>query len=183
MRLKTFSKPFRPSSRLDPCSLCFYFCDFSLVCVCVFAGLMLAHDCEDSTPSSQKKGRKATRDCAALNIAPYREERSSQVLSTPLPATTTPLSDSSSPNRSRSLALSLSLALSPTLCLPLATREFACPPSPSREARFLEIFLTAYLQASTSPLASFTPPLFLALAAASRSDRSFSASRSLCNEL
>ena len=54
------------------------------------------------------------RACAVVNIAPYREERSSQVLSAPLPATTTHLSDSSSPDRSRSLALSLSLALSPT---------------------------------------------------------------------
>ena len=119
----------------------------------------------------------------ALNIAPYREGRSSQVLSAPLPATTTHLSDSSSPDRSRSLALSLSLALSPTLCLPLATSLRVSPRSHTRNvsSRYSAPPACNPLPLHLLYIASSTPPLSLALAAASRTDRSLSASRSLCN--
>ena len=79
--------------------------------------------------------------------------RSSQVLSAPLPAMTTPLTVSSSPDHSRSQPLSRSQ--SPVLSA--SSHEFACQPSLSHEERFLEMFPTTCLQASTSPPASFTP--------------------------
>ena len=95
-----------------------------------------------------------SRACAALNIAPYREERSSQVLSALLPATTTPLSDSSSPDRPRSLASSQSLSRSQSHALSASSHEFACTcqPSLSHEEPFLEIFLRYSAPPACKPL-------------------------------
>ena len=73
----------------------------------------------------------------------------------------TPLSASSLPDRSRSRSQPLSRSQSPALSA--SSHEFACQPSLCHEERFLEdLWSTTCLQASTSPLASFTPPLSLA---------------------
>ena len=73
----------------------------------------------------------------------------------------TPLSASSLPDRSRSRSQPLSRSQSPALSA--SSHEFACQLSLCHEERFLEdLWSTTCLQASTSPLASFTPPLSLA---------------------